>query len=83
MCNINLLSTEHNEHNELLDPIDEEHLFALHYVFVVRINKSLNQFRMMWNDHGIRTERGQTPNQLFTAGILRLRNSAELCNKCN
>ncbi len=29
----------------------------------------------MWNDHGIRTERSQTPNQLFTAGILHLRNS--------
>ena len=63
------------EQNELLDPITEEHLFALHYVFLPRINRALKQFHAAWNDHGVRTERGQTPNQLFTAGALRLRYS--------
>ena len=29
----------------------------------------------VWNNHGVRTERGQTPNQLFIAGALRLRHS--------
>ena len=29
----------------------------------------------MWNNHGICTERGHTPNQLFTSGVLHLRNS--------
>ena len=63
------------EYNELLDPITEEHLFALHYVFLPRINRALEQFHAAWNDHGVRTEGGQTPNQLFTAGALRLQNS--------
>ena len=63
------------EQNNLLNPITEEHLFALHYVFLPRINRALKQFQAAWNDHGVRTEQGQTPNQLFTAGALRLRRS--------
>ena len=63
------------EQNELLNPITEEHIYALHYVFLPRINRALKQFQAAWNDHGVRTERGQTPNQLFTAGALRLRHS--------
>ena len=63
------------EQNDLLNPITEEHLFALHYVFLPRINRALKQFQAAWNDHGVRTEHGQTPNQLFTAGALQLRHS--------
>ena len=63
------------EQNELLNPITEEHLFALHYVFLPRINRALQQFLAAWNNHGLRTERGQTPNQLFIDGALRLRHS--------
>ena len=59
------------EVNSMLDPIDEVHLLALQYVFLPRINRALSQFRDAWNNHGIRTERSQTPNQLFTAGVLR------------
>ena len=44
-------------------------------MFLPRINRALKQFQAAWNDHGVRTERGQTPNQLFTAGALRLRHS--------
>ena len=61
------------EQNDFLDAVDEKHIFALHYVYVPRINRSLRQFKEAWNSHGLRTERGQTPNQLFTAGLLRLR----------
>lgn len=63
------------EQNGILNPTDEKCMFALHYVFVNRINRSLKQFREAWNSHGLRTERGQTPNQLFTTGLLRLRYS--------
>ena len=63
------------EHNSLLNPHDNFHLFALHYVFIPRVNRSLNQFVNAWNSHGVRSECGQSPNQLFTAGSLRLRNS--------
>ena len=62
------------EHNEILDPINDVHLYALHYVYVPRINHSLKQFVDAWNSHGIRTVRGQTPNQLFISGSIQLRN---------
>lgn len=38
----------------------------------------MNQFKLSWNSHGVRTERGKTPNQLFTEGALRLRNSGQI-----
>ncbi len=56
------------EENDLLN---QEHLYALHYVYL-RINRALQVFRSSWNEHGLRTERGQTPNQLFTTGVLRM-----------
>ena len=51
------------------------YLFALHYVYVPRINQALLFFKDGWNNHGIRTEHNQSPNQLFVAGTLRLRQS--------
>ena len=63
------------EYNDLLDPANEKHLFALHYVFLPRINKAIEDFKNAWNHHGVRTERGMTPNQLFTMGMLQLKNS--------
>ena len=63
------------EHQNLLDPLNEHHLFALHYVYKDRINRAIQHFKEGWNSHGIRTEHNQTPHQLFTAGALRLRNS--------
>ena len=35
----------HLEHLGLLDPLNELHIYALHYVYVPRINKSLKQFQ--------------------------------------
>ena len=63
------------EHHHLLDPIDESHLYALHYVFLPRINQALRLFEECWNNHHVHTEGGMTPRQLFTAGALRLRHS--------
>ena len=57
------------EENDLLN---QEHLYALHYVYL-RINRALQVFRSSWNEHGLRTERGQTPNQ--PTGVLRMRHS--------
>ena len=63
------------EQEDLLDPINDLHIYALHYIFLPHINKALNEFRSTWNSHGIRTQEGLTPQQLFTTGMLRLRNS--------
>ena len=57
------------EENGQPDPISDEDLYML------SINRSLTQFIAMWNEHGLHTERGQTPKQLFTAGALSIRHS--------
>ena len=65
------------EYHNLLNPIDNSHLFALHYVYLPRINRALHQFRNGWNSHTIRTEHGHSPIQLFTAGMLLLQRSGQ------
>ena len=40
-----------------------------------RINQALMHFQESWNHHPVSTERGMSPNQLFTSGALRLRYS--------
>ena len=49
--------------------MNKYHLFALHYVFMPRLNKSMESFVKSWNNHSLRTEHGHSPNQLFTAGV--------------
>lgn len=63
------------EYNHLLNAVDEKHLYALHAVFLPRINKALENFKNAWNHHGVRTEKGMTPHQLFTSGMLKLKHS--------
>ena len=63
------------EHNDLLDPLNERHLYALHYVFLPRINRSLSTFAEGWNHHPIRTAHNHSSHQLFTAGALLLQHS--------
>ena len=53
----------------LLDPLNELHLFALHYVFQPRINRSIEEFVLQWNHHGLSSERCQTPLQLMIEGL--------------
>eukprot|EP00111_Clytia_hemisphaerica_P011752 TCONS_00034514-protein len=57
------------EADALLDPDDELHLFCLHYIFIPRINKLLDEFVTSWNNHPLRTEQNLTPNQLWTYGF--------------
>ena len=63
------------EQRGLLNPVNEVHLFALHFVYLSKINKSLEAFKNGWNMHGIRTENNKSPLQLFHAGALRLQHS--------
>ena len=57
----------------ILNPGNNLHIYALHFVYIPRINKALQAFQDGWNSHGIRTEHGQSPSQLFVSGILRMR----------
>ena len=61
----------------LLDPLDEKHLFSLHYTFLPRINASLQVFAGGWNDHRM-SSTGESPRQMFVGGMIRLlQNSSE------
>ena len=63
------------ENHDLLDPLNEKHLYALHYTFIPRINRALSEFRCGWNNHPLRTSHHKSPYQLFTAGALLLQHS--------
>ena len=52
----------------MLDPSNEVHLFALHYVYLPRINKNLQLFAEGHNRSPISTEHGKSPLQLWIAG---------------
>ena len=61
------------EQHQLLNVLNEVHLFALHFVYLPRINQSLRSFQEGWNHHGIRTASHLSPQQLFLQGSLQLR----------
>ena len=63
------------EQQDLLDPLDEQQLYALHYVFIPRINNALKEFCSAWNNHRIRTAHNKSPHQLFTAGLFLLQHA--------
>lgn len=58
-----------------LDINNQQHLWALRYVFLPRINRELQAFVAQWNNHGVRTEHYQTPLQLFVGRSLELANT--------
>ncbi|CAB4016239.1 Hypothetical predicted protein [Paramuricea clavata] len=53
------------EEDGFLDCLNENHLFALHYVFIPRIQKSLDEFKCQWNGHPVSTAENLSPEQLF------------------
>ena len=61
-----------------LEPANGIHIYSLHYGYLPRINKSLDQFKNTWNHHGIRTAEYKSPYQLFTAGALELQQQSGL-----
>ena len=62
----------HLENLQILDPLNELHIFALHCVYLPRINRSIELFRNAWNHHSLRTAHHSSPLQLYTSGALRL-----------
>jgi hypothetical protein len=62
----------HMEEVGLLNPLNDAHLYSLHYVFLPRIQRALNLFVKAWNCHPISGEKNHTPVQLFTLGINKL-----------
>ena len=52
------------EKHRFLDPINELHLYALQYVYIPRINRSLQMFKDRWNSHKLCTT-GRSLQQMF------------------
>ena len=49
----------------ILDVNNAIHISVLHFVFSPRIQKDLDQWRLAHNNHPVRTEKHETPNQLW------------------
>ncbi|XP_039524935.1 uncharacterized protein LOC120477412 [Pimephales promelas] len=63
---LNILHTLEDSH--LLDVSNSCHLFSCHYVFLPRIQASLDVFSEGWDNHPLRTEHNLTPIQLWQVG---------------
>lgn len=63
-----------NGQEPLLDIDNPMHMWALHCVFLPRLNRELANFVGQWNQHGLRTESHLSPLQLFA------RDSLARCN---
>ena len=48
---------------------NENHIWALHYTFVPRINHALKSFADGWNSHPLSSEGNRSPEQLWILGI--------------
>ena len=58
------------ENEGILDPDDEKHLYALHFVYGPRINRSLQLFATGFNNTPMSTEHNFSPMQLWTRGLI-------------
>ena len=65
----------HLEECHILDPANPLHLYALHYVFIPRINKHLDIWKAGYLRHQIRTAGSRSPMQLYILGLLGMRGS--------
>lgn len=63
------------EDQGLLCTANPQHIYALHYVYLPRINRALGAFCDGWNHHSLRTARSKSPYQLYTEGVLQLQHS--------
>lgn len=52
------------EAREVLQPLNEVHLFCLHFVYIDLINHALEEFTNQWNNHPVTTETNFSPQQL-------------------
>ena len=64
----------------LLDALTEESLFALHFVFLPRINEVVLEIKRQWNYHGMRTTAHQTSLALWQTHMLSIVDDSPLLN---
>ena len=56
------------EDMNMLNIDNDLHIFCLQYIFLPRLNNSLQEFISMWNNHPLGTERNMSPTQLWMTG---------------
>ena len=59
---------DHMENTGILNVDSELHLFCLHYIYLPRINNSLQEFISTWNHHPLGTMSNMSPTQLWLTG---------------
>ena len=62
------------EQTGILDVENPIHLFALHLVYLPRINYALEELKKLYNDHRLSSEQNWTPNQIWSNGLLNINN---------
>ena len=60
------------EDSQLLDPLNEIHIFSLHYIYLPRINRALSEMKRDRAHHPISTANNRSPHQLWHYGMTRL-----------
>ena len=65
------------ESHQLLDPLDEVHIYALHFVYLPRIRRSVEEFILQGNNHTLSSEQNKTPYQVWTEGFYSQANSSQ------
>ena len=60
------------ESEGILDPLNEENLLALHFVYLPRINKALEEFKRDWALHPLSSANNRSPRQLWHLGMTSL-----------
>ncbi|XP_065133039.1 uncharacterized protein [Paramisgurnus dabryanus] len=58
------------ESERIIDCSNELQMWALHYVYLPRINRDIQVFVDQWNNHGLRTVGHHTPYPIFVQGCL-------------
>uniref|UniRef100_A0A7M6DRW1 Integrase catalytic domain-containing protein n=2 Tax=Clytia hemisphaerica TaxID=252671 RepID=A0A7M6DRW1_9CNID len=74
VCNNFYYTFQSMEDQGILDCDDDTQKFALHYVFLPRINHVVRSFTESWNYHPIRTMKNWSPVQIWTNGMVDSRN---------
>ena len=69
------------EREGVLDHLSQLDLYALHQVYIPRINRALLIFKNGWNCHKLRTT-GKSPNELYASSIITIMTSADDVDEC-
>ena len=62
------------EESGLLEIDNPLHKVALHYVYLLHLNRALSSFASAWNNHPLRTENNWSPERIWVNGMMGLRN---------